>query len=107
MTEAVQISIIANAATILALIITRLWSRSEHRATARKMTQLDDVVTSTHSLVNSGMAEQLFIGMVAAESLYAAKPNDINRDLATEARRKYEEHQKRQAVVDATKATLK
>ena len=42
---------------------------------------------ATHLLVNSAMLEQLFIGMVAAESLNAAQPNKVNQDLASEARR--------------------
>ena len=57
---------------------------------------------ATHLLVNSAMLEQLFIGMVAAESLNAAQPNKVNQDLASEARRKYEEHKRKQAEVDAT-----
>ena len=57
---------------------------------------------ATHLLVNSAMLEQLFIGMVAAESLYAAQPTSTNRDLSVEARRKYEEHKSKQSQVDAT-----
>lgn len=59
-----------------------------------------------HQLVNSGMGEQLFIGMIAAESLLVAAPTKTNEVLAQKARAKYEEHQRRQAGIDQGKIGL-
>lgn len=45
MTEAVIIAIIGNATTILVVVLSRLWSRSEHRRTAAKVVDTNEKIT--------------------------------------------------------------
>lgn len=103
MSEAVQIAAVdwgslGTGIAIAFIAFMQVWQ--QHKAKLRDA-KLDEV----HKLVNSAMSEQLFIGMIAAESLSAANPTETNHNLAVEARRKYEDHLKRQANVDTLTKT--
>lgn len=65
------------------------------------LVKMGKVVKDTHTLVNSNMGVQLLLGMDLAD--FKAKTTGIPEDIAaaTLARTRYQEHVKKQAIVDS------
>jgi hypothetical protein len=93
-TDAVQIALITGVTAALPTLVIGVLSYLNNR-------KRDKTVGEIHTLVNSQMGEQLWIGMIAAQSLALAKPTKENRKLAESAEKKYNQHQARQSKVDA------
>lgn len=94
MSDAVQVALITGiTATVPPLIVGVL-----NYLNGRKR---DRTVGQIHTLVNSQMGEQLRIGMVAARTLANVTKTKENNLLASEAEKKYADHQGKQATVDA------
>jgi hypothetical protein len=94
MSEAVQIALIAGTSAAAQSLLIAAFNYAGNR-------KRDKTVADIHTLVNSGMGEQLLIGMVAAKNLAFAKPTKENIDLADVAEQKYNNHQAKQNRVDA------
>lgn len=69
---------------------------------ARRMAVKQDAkLEVVHTLVNSGMGEQLRIGMVSARTLANLQPSSENNEMAAQAEKKYLVHEASQAKADA------
>jgi hypothetical protein len=93
MSDAVQIALIAGASAAAQSLVIAAFNYARNR-------KRDRIVDDIHTLVNSGMGEQLLIGMVAAKNLAYAKPTAENIELANAAEQKYKKHEAKQARVD-------
>lgn len=100
MSDAVQVALIAGLSSITTAMIGYLMTR-------KRQNKRDRTVDDIHTLVNSGMGEQLLIGMVAAKNLAYAKPTKENIALAEAAEQKYNNHQSKQRRVDERKVFQK
>ena len=65
-----------------------------------RQAQMQKTVDVIHTLTNSKMGEELFTGMVSAKALSAVDPTPENVALFEVAKKKWLDHQAKQATVD-------
>jgi len=94
-----QISAFTGLGTMIGLVVVAILNKLDARKQAK-------VTGSIHTLVNSAMGSQLRLNMLQAQRLADLTKGTAEgityAELASEAERLYKEHQKKQAVVDAT-----
>ncbi len=94
MTTAVTFLDLGYAVALIFLGFLQVWQTYLARRTA-------NTVETVHTLVNSRMGGELFVGLVAARALHEQNPNPENAELLRVAEIKLKQHQQKQAVADA------
>lgn len=74
-----------------------LWMQLKQK---KEVAEVKSIAKETHILVNSNMGTQLLVASTLAQRVADLTANPEDRQVATDTRKKYDDHMTKQAVVD-------
>lgn len=81
------------------------WIASKQAQLKDRLTEMSNVLDTTHSLVNSAMGIQLAMHQETTRHFAEVVPTPFNIDAASRAKKAYDEHKAKQALADARSRT--